>query len=143
MKHFVIVALLVSALGSATVFAQTPYWDNGAGASYQPVAWPTEPSDPLQCGDSCGDWIPYTRFGNTINDPRTKDPSNGGTSPQNYVNIASSCTDTASPSVYYALHRGAANDGSDDVILFRWRVEQIANTYATGPNAGAFGSSHP
>ena len=26
----------------------------------------------------------------------------------------------------------------EDVIMFRWRVEQVANTYATGPKAGAY-----
>ena len=47
-------------------------------------------------------WTAYTRKDSTINDPRTQDPSNGGTTPQNYVNVSSSCTDKAQPSVYYA-----------------------------------------
>ena len=101
---------------------------NATGAHYAPVAWPAE-----------DEWKNYSRFGNSINDPRTQDPSNGGTAPQNYVNIASSCTDTAEPSVYYYLHQDLT-DPAKDVIMFRWRVEQIANTYATGPNAGSYSS---
>ncbi len=131
--------------GSLTVYADPfpPAWEGGSGAAvhYPPVAWPSEPSSPAECGATCGDWKPYTRFQNSLNDPRTQDPSNGGTSPQNYVNIASSCIDKDLPSIYYSLKQGATPD--EDVLLFRWRVEQIANTYATGPNAGSFGSSHP
>ncbi|UPT77791.1 Ig-like domain-containing protein [Sulfurovum sp. XGS-02] len=100
---------------------------NITGAHYAPVSWPAE-----------NEWKPYSRFGNDINDARTQDPSNGGTAPQNYVNVASSCVDTAQPSVYYFLRQGATPE--EDVIMFRWRVEQIANTYATGPNTGAYSS---
>lgn len=32
---------------------------------------------------------------------------------------------------------------ADDVIMFRWRVEQKANTYATGPSAGSYGATDP
>lgn len=121
-----------------------PLWSNGAGTAihYQPVAWPTEPTDPKNCGTSCGNWKPYTRFQNTINDPRTQDPSNGGTAPQNYVNISSSCTDKALPSIYYYLYQHPT-DQTKDVIMFRWRVEQIANNYATGPTAGTYGATDP
>lgn len=51
-----------------------PTWDNGAGASihYQPVAWPSEPANPVNCGTNCGDWKPYTRFQQNMNDPRTQ-----------------------------------------------------------------------
>lgn len=137
-------------LGAAILLAATttladpfpPTLVNGA-AHFPPVAWPAEPANPLQCGTSCGEWLPYTRFQGGITDPRTRDPSNGGTAPQNYVNIASSCVDKTAPSVYYALRQGAAPDGSQDTIMFRWRVEQIANTYATGPSAGAYSSSDP
>src|SRR5712691_10528377 len=122
-----------------------PYWNGGAGLAihFPPVPWPAEPADPKQCGTTCGEWLPYTRFQNGIDDPRTQDPSNGGTEPQNYVNISSSCVDKLFPSVYYSLRQGAAPDGSQDVILFRWRVEQIANTYATGPSAGNYGATDP
>ena len=104
-----------------------PDWEGGTGAAvhHTPAPWPAD-----------SDWKYYSRFGEDINDPRTQDPSNGGTAPQNYVNIASSCTDKAEPSVYYYLHEGATP--ADDVIMFRWRVEQVANTYATGPKAGAY-----
>ena len=104
-----------------------PTLTNGA-THYAPVAWPDDV-----------DWKPYSRFGGDINDPRTSDPSNGGTRPQNYVNIASSCIDENEPSVYYYLYQDPA-DAAKDVIMFRWRVEQIANTYATGPSAGSYSS---
>ena len=116
-----------------------PYWEGGSGPAvhFPPIAWPDEPANPLDCGATCGDWIPYTRFGSSINDPRTQDPSNGGTRPQNYVNIASGCVDTSLPSVYFAY------DSATNTLMFRWRVEQIANTYATGPSAGSFSNTDP
>lgn len=118
------------------------YWDSGAGGAihYQPVQWPTAPS-PALCGASCGDWKPYTRFGQGVADARVQDPSNGGTAPQNYVNVASSCTDKTRPSIYYYLHKAA--DPADDVVMFRWRVEQPAHTYAAGPSAGNYSASNP
>ena len=110
---------------------------------FAPVAWPVDAPTPAQCGHTCGDWQPYDRFQNSVADPRIQDPSNGGTAPQNYVNVSSSCIDRSYPSIYYKLHQGLAPDGSQDVIMFRWRVEQIANNYATGPNAGSFGATDP
>ncbi|MEA1953523.1 MAG: DUF11 domain-containing protein, partial [Campylobacterota bacterium] len=104
--------------------------DDASGMHYAPVAWPAD-----------SEWKPYTRFNNQMEDPRTQDPSNGGTSPQNYVNIASSCTDETAPSIYYYLRQG--DTPAEDVIMFRWRVEQIANTYATGPSAGSAGATDP
>ncbi|MES2826418.1 MAG: InlB B-repeat-containing protein, partial [Pseudomonadota bacterium] len=120
-----------------------PTWDAGAGAAihYDPVSWPAEPVNPVNCGTSCGDWKPYTRFQQNMNDPRTQDPSNGGTSPQAYVNVTSSCSDKTLPSIYYYLHQGAAP--ADDVLMFRWRVESAPHNYATGPSAGSYGSSNP
>ncbi|KPJ94157.1 MAG: hypothetical protein AMJ53_05805, partial [Gammaproteobacteria bacterium SG8_11] len=120
-----------------------PQWNSGAGPAihYAPAPWPSEPANPADCGGDCGDWLPYTRFQNSVNDPRVQDDSNGGTAPQNYVNVASSCSDKQLPSIYYYLHQGASPD--DDVIMFRWRVEQIANNYATGPNAGSYSASSP
>ncbi|HVF62890.1 MAG TPA: hypothetical protein VNE58_02710 [Casimicrobiaceae bacterium] len=129
-------------IGAALANPFPPLWGSSA-VHYPPVAWPVEPADPTQCGANCGQWLPYTRFQSGIADPRTQDPSNGGTAPQNYVNIASSCVDKTFPSTYYALRQGAAPDGSQDVIMFRWRVEQIANNYATGPSAGPYGASDP
>ena len=119
-----------------------PFWGSPA-VHFPPVLWPAEPADPKQCGTNCGEWLPYTRFQSDVADPRTQDPSNGGTAPQNYVNVSSSCVDKTFPSIYYALRQGAAPDGSQDTIMFRWRVEQIANTYATGPSAGSYGASDP
>ncbi|MBI1294078.1 DUF11 domain-containing protein [bacterium] len=106
-------------------------------ANPAPVDWPTAPADPNACTINCGEWIPYTVQSDTLNDPRVQDPSNGGTSPQNYVNVSSGCTDKSLPSVYYAF------DDVNNVLFFRWRVEQIANTYATGPKAGSASSSDP
>src|SRR5262245_45940676 len=79
-----------------------PTYSNGSGTSihFDPVAWPTEPADPKNCGASCGQWKAYTRFQNDLADPRVSDPSNGGTSPQGLVNVSSSCTDKALPSIY-------------------------------------------
>lgn len=117
--------------------------DHGGAIHFAPAPWPAEPDNPAECGVQCGDWKPYSRFQTGVNDPRVQDPSNGGTSPQNYVNIASSCVDKNLPSIYYHLRKGLAADGSDDVIMFRWRVEQIANTYATGPSPGNFSTTDP
>ncbi len=120
-----------------------PTWNSSTGSAihYQPVAWPSEPQSPLDCGTQCGEWKPYTRFQNEIADARTRDQSNGGTSPQSYVNVASSCLDQTLPSVYYYLHKGNTQD--DDVLMFRWRVESAAHNYATGKNAGNFSSGNP
>ena len=124
--HLVVIgAALASCLvASAVADPFPPIWGSAA-VHFPPVAWPGEPADPKQCGTSCGQWLPYTRFQNGVTDPRTQDPSNGGTAPQNYVNISSSCIDKTFPSIYYSLRQGAAPDGSQDVIMFRWRVEQI------------------
>jgi len=136
-------ALGILALGAVQADPFPPNWQGGAGPAvhFPPVAWPNEPANAADCGNDCGDWVPYSRFQSGIADPRVQDPSNGGTAPQNYVNVASSCVDKNLPSIYYALRRGATP--ADDVLMFRWRVEQIANTYATGPSAGSFSSSNP
>jgi len=142
-KIFLWLAFLLLAPFFVVADPYPPNWEGGSGGSvhYAPAPWPSEPSNAADCGDNCGEWKAYTRFQNSIKDPRAKDDSNGGTAPQNYVNISSSCTDKELPSVYYYLHQGATPDL--DVIMFRWRVEQIANNYATGPNAGASSSSSP
>ena len=77
-----------------------------------------------------------------MNDPRVQDPSNGGTAPQNYVNVSSSCSDKQQPSIYYFLHKDVS-DPAKDVLMFRWRVEQPAHNYATGPSAGNYSASSP
>ena len=85
------------------------------------------------------DWIAYSYSGSDTQDQKIQDPSNGGTSPQNFVNVSSSCAagdpDQVEPSTQY-LYR-------DGIFYFRWRVEQIANTYATGPSPGSYGSTDP
>ncbi len=131
---FVVLAQLLF-FGTASADPYPPTWGPTGTAPtsavhYSVVPWPDEPANPANCGENCGDWLPYRYFGSTVNDPRIQDPSNGGTAPQNYVNISSSCVDQAKPSVYYYL------DKTHNTLLFRWRVEQIANNYATGPNPG-------
>ena len=145
-----LVALSSAALLASTAIADPypPDWNGGVvnesigPIHFAPVAWPNEPADPTLCGFDCGDWTPYGRFQTAVTDPRTQDPSNGGTAPQNYVNIASSCVDKTLPSIYYSLHRDPV-DPAKDVLLFRWRVEQIADNYATGPLAGSYSASDP
>ncbi|MBI2566042.1 MAG: DUF11 domain-containing protein [Candidatus Schekmanbacteria bacterium] len=149
----VAVAALLMALARAFAAPYPPTWGTGTADEvngpihFSPAAWPSEPADAADCGVTCGDWKPYTRFQNDVNDPRTQDPSNGGTRPQNYVNIASSCIDKDLPSIYYNLYKDTANCAAEatecagDVVMFRWRVEQIAQTYATGPSAGTYGST--
>ena len=124
-------AIVAFSLRPAPVFADVypPIWPGFGGgdpAHYDPVAWPAD-----------GAFTPYTQYGVDITDPRHADPSNGGTAPQNFVNVSSSCPDTTAPSVRIAY------DGANQVLFFRWRTEQRANTYATGPSAGNFSASDP
>jgi len=119
-----------------------PFWNSGSptkgdgSAAIAPAAWP-----------STAQWIPYS-WGTTypdatladkhpIKDQRVQDPSNGGTTPQNYVNVSSGCADQSLPSIYYYY------DTTSQIIFFRWRVEQIANNYATGPSPGAYANTSP
>lgn len=147
-RFFCVFLLTTAFAGNAKSDPYPPAWTGigncgtaGNACHFKPAPWPSEPADPANCGATCGDWQPYTRFQGSVNDPRVQDPSNGGTRPQNYVNIASSCSDQAKPSIYYSLQQGATP--AEDVIMFRWRVEQIANTYATGPSPGSFGATDP
>lgn len=125
----VAVSVIAGAMMSASPASADPYppyWLGGSGPAihFPVVQWPTDTA-----------WTPYTMEGWTLNDPRTQDPSHGGARPQNYVNVSSGCPDQSLPSVYYAF------DATSQVVYFRWRVEQIANTYATGPKAGAYSTS--
>jgi uncharacterized repeat protein (TIGR01451 family) len=108
--------------------AGVPYWDNGTGSevNFQPVPWPTD-----------AQWITYQYRADGINDQRTQDPSNGGTSPQAYVNVSSGCSDQALPSVFYYY------DSVNQVIFYRWRSENAPNNYATGPSPGAYSATSP
>jgi len=134
------VVILAAALPAAA--DNPPFWNSGVptrgdgSLAIKPVTWPTTPQ-----------WIPYS-WGTTypdstltqkhpIRDQRVQDPSNGGTTPQNYVNVSSGCADQSLPSIYYYY------DSVNNVIFFRWRVEQIANNYATGPSPGAFANTSP
>jgi len=104
-----------------------PYSDNSTGAiHYDPVPWPSDAA-----------WSAYTFNQTAIRDKRTQDPSNGGTSPQNYVNISSQCADQSAPSVYWKY------DTAEQVLFLRFKVEQIPNTYATGPAPGAYSNIDP
>lgn len=122
---------MVLSISSPFVYADgyPPYWDNSTGAvHWAPVNWPTT-------------WIPYTSQSLPIKDARTADPSNGGTSPQNYANISSSCTDQSQPSVSWAY--SPATSFLPETFFFRWKVEQIPNTYATGPSPGTYSNADP
>jgi len=141
MRHTLIPILLLLCVIAPSAFAQNPpLWNNGSPKNddgtnaIAPAAWPAE-----------SQWIPYS-WGTTypdpvgnhsINDPRVQDPSNGGTTPQNYVNVSSGCPDQGLASIYFYF------DSVNNIIFFRWRVEQIANNYATGPSAGSYSSSSP
>ena len=123
--------LLLLFLAGATIVTADPfppYWTGGAGAAvhYQPAAWPAEAS-----------WTPYSYSADDTNDAAVSDPSNGGTSPQNYVNVSSGCSDQTLPSIYYYF------DSATNTLMFRWRVGTIANTYATGPSAGPYAATDP
>jgi uncharacterized repeat protein (TIGR01451 family) len=120
--------LVLLAFAPAGEAAAPPYWGGGSGPAvvYDPAPWPSE-----------AQWVAYTHSNDTINDQRTQDPSNGGTSPQAYVNVASACTDQSLPSIYYFY------DPVRQVIFYRWRVENGPNNYATGPSPGSFGATNP
>jgi uncharacterized repeat protein (TIGR01451 family)/fimbrial isopeptide formation D2 family protein len=146
-RHLVLLAAVPALLTLASsTFAQTPPQYDGVTytqgcstppcpAAIAPQPWPAENL-----------WIPYS-WGTTypdplgsgsIEDPKVQDPSNGGTSPQNYVNVSSgACTDKILPSIYYYYNPAT------QMIYFRWRVEQIANSYAIGPSPGTYGNTEP
>ena len=87
--------LLLSALAPpALADPYPPYWDDGSGdaVEFAPAPWPAEPAEPADCNQTCGDWLPYTYLGDSMHDPRTQDPSNGGTSPQNACHSAQPAT---------------------------------------------------
>ncbi len=113
-----------------------PFWDIGGGPAsgpavhYTPIYWPATDND----------WIFYTHQQIPIKDQRTQDPSNGGRAPQNYANISSSCTDQSQPSVAWQYDD---LDQFNKTLLFRWKVEQIPNTYGTGPSPGAYSNVDP
>ncbi len=167
--HFVVlfVALALLAIVPSAKAQTPPTWTGGPGGTptcgsastdcvggvpIKPAAWPVE------CGITCGgpsapanSWVPYS-WGTTypdaslsdkrpVKDQRVQDPSNGGTTPQNYVNVSSGCPDQTLPSIYYYFDKTA--NGGNGIIFFRWRVEQIANNYATGPSAGSYSSTDP
>src|SRR4051794_39135347 len=137
--------VFLAAIPAAAQTTTPPFWNSGApnnvnntalGSAIKPVTWPLT-----------AQWVPYS-WGTTypdstitekhpIRDQRVQDPSNGGTTPQNYVNVSSGCPDQTLPSIYYFY------DTANKVIFFRWRVEQIANNYATGPTAGAYANTSP
>ena len=123
----VVTAVVVLAL-AGTAGAAVPYWDNGTGPEvrYQPAPWPAN-----------AQWIDYYYRSGAIKDQRTQDPSNGGTSPQAYVNVASGCNDQFLGSVFYYY------DPVRKVLFYRWRVENAPNNYATGPSPGSYSATSP
>ncbi|MGE5343180.1 MAG: beta strand repeat-containing protein, partial [Candidatus Omnitrophota bacterium] len=102
-----------------------PVWGSQA-ADITPASWPAE-----------GDWHSYTAKGSALADPAVADPSNGGTSPQNYVSVTSNCPDKTLPSVYWYFNP------VKQVLYFRFRLSAIPCTYATGPSAGAAATTDP
>ncbi|HEY0371298.1 MAG TPA: DUF11 domain-containing protein, partial [Thermoanaerobaculia bacterium] len=121
-------ALLFVVAFALPAAAGVPYWNNGAGSEvhFQPVPWPAD-----------NQWLAYEYRDDGINDQRTQDPSNGGTSPQSYVNVSSGCSDQALPSVFYYY------DSVTKTIFYRWRSENAPNNYGTGPNPGSFSATSP
>jgi uncharacterized repeat protein (TIGR01451 family) len=83
---------------------------------FNPVAWP-----------ATNDWRYYTIKDSVFADPAVQDPSNGGTSPQGYVNISSGTPDQSEPSIFFAYN--------SSTMFVRFRVESDPNAY-TGNNAG-------
>jgi uncharacterized repeat protein (TIGR01451 family)/fimbrial isopeptide formation D2 family protein len=148
-----LVIIALATLGRQASAQTPPLWNGGAptrcggnlpdcdgSAAIKPAAWP-----------STAQWVAYS-WGTTypdattsdkhpVRDQRVQDPSNGGTTPQNYVNVSSGCSDQSLPSIYYYFDQ--TGDNGNGIIFFRWRVEQIANNYATGPSAGSYSSSNP
>src|ERR1035437_10792964 len=125
MTHFkwrdrvIVVAILALLPMLAAADPYPPRWtgtnpDPANGLHFKVAPWPS---------DASFEAIPFTQNGNPVDDPRTQDPSNGGTRPQNFANISSGCTDQSRPSTSWYFD--PANGGT---IFFRWRVEQIANT---------------
>src|SRR6185436_2662145 len=145
LRLYFVFALVLTLAAIIPAHAQTPPTYNPAGGgtytngngspAIPPVAWPLE-----------SEWVPYS-WGTTYPDPpgdhaikdlrSSADPSNGGTTPQNYVSVSSGCPDSTLPSIYY-FYKPLTK-----TIYFRWRVNQIANNYATGPSPGAYSSTSP
>lgn len=124
-------------ISSPAVFADPypPCWDSVTypdAIHWSPVPWPDE-----------GSWVSYTHHEDPIKDKRTQDPSNGGRMPQNYANISSSCTDQSQPSVAWYFDNTSPYWAPEPTFFFRWKVEQIANSYATGPAPTAYQNVDP
>jgi uncharacterized repeat protein (TIGR01451 family) len=93
------------------------FFQTGKAQQFNPVAWPSD-----------AQWRAYTIKDTIIADPAVQDPSNGGTSPQNYVNISSGTPDQSQPSVYFSY--------LNSTIFVRFRIESSPNAYTAGNNAG-------
>jgi uncharacterized repeat protein (TIGR01451 family) len=141
--HLVFAVLVLGAI-APRLHAQTPpLWNSGSptngsayggGAAIAPAAWPAESQ---WVAYSWGTTYPDVAANNAIKDLRNADPSNGGTTPQNYVSVSSGCPDGTQPSIYYFYN------ATTKTIFFRWRVQQIANNYGTGPSPGTYGNTSP
>ena len=116
-----------------------PYWDDSTGAvHFKVLPWPTDAEFASQY---------YTHQGIPIIDKRIADPSNGGRAPQNYANVSSSCTsgspDQVTPSVAWYFNSDSGKPSPEPTLFFRWLVEQIPNTYATGPLTQPYSNVDP
>lgn len=115
-----------------------PYWDNSTGSVHFTVLpWPSDAEFASRY---------YTHQGVQIKDSRlSSDGSNGGRAPQNYANVSSSCIglpDQVSPSVAW-FYKETYRTIVSPTLYFRWRVEQIPNTYATGPLTQVYSNVDP
>ncbi|MFC2084624.1 hypothetical protein ACFLS9_06180 [Bacteroidota bacterium] len=99
-RYYVILIILISPI---IIYSQTP--------TFNPVPWPNN----LQS---------FTFNGTPIYDLKTQDQSNGGTSPQGYVNLSSGEPDGSLPTAYFGY------DGMN--IFVRTRLESSPNSYRIG-----------
>ncbi len=119
---------LLALPAAAATWPAAGAWPTLASApvTARPVAWPAS-----------GSWITYTSRGSSLTDPAVSDPSNGGTSPQSYVNVSSGAPDKSQPSVFWSY------DAVNQVVFYRFRLAAQPNTYATGPSAGSASTTDP
>ena len=114
---FLLISVAVVTLAPAAIAQITPpYWNNGhpqvangvADSAIKPAPWPSEAQwAPYSWGTTYPDTAAPSADRHPIRDPRVQDPSNGGTSPQNYVNVSSGCGDKTLPSIYYFYDKTA------------------------------------
>ncbi|HLX11354.1 MAG TPA: hypothetical protein VKS81_00945, partial [Bacteroidota bacterium] len=103
-------ALVMIVANVRVMFAQT--------VTFNPVGWPAD-----------AQWTANTLKGAPINDPTHSDPSNGGTQPNNYVDISSGTPDGTYPSSYWAYN--------GTTFFIRFALQGSPDTYTPGHSVGA------